>query len=68
MRWRQFRYIFTPEVENAMRYSIHEAMRRQCQSAGGDTPRGIADEAIATFKRKMDKYAPATDSSKEDSK
>jgi hypothetical protein len=58
MSWWQFRYIFNREVENAMRYSIEEALRRQCRSATGGTTEGIVADAIATFKRKMDKYAP----------
>jgi hypothetical protein len=57
MTWQQFRYHFNGEVENAMRYSIHEALRRQCQSAGGGTSEGITEDAIETFKRKMEKYA-----------
>lgn len=64
MTWRQFRYHFDGEVERAMRYSIHEAMRRQCRSAGGGTTEGIAEDAIDTFKRKMEKHtglmAPST--------
>lgn len=39
-----------------MRYSIEEAMRRQCQQAGGGTTKGITDDAIETFKRKMEKH------------
>lgn len=58
MSWNRFAYIFTKQVENAMRYSIHEALRRQCQSAGGGTSEGIADDAIETFKRKMERNAP----------
>jgi hypothetical protein len=60
MTWHQFRYHFSGEVERAMRYSIHEAMRRQCQQAGGGTTEGIAEDAIETFKRKMEKYAGDT--------
>ncbi len=59
MSWQQFRYIFNPEVENAMRYSIEEAMRRQCdKEALGFTPtsREVAIDACETFKRKMDKH------------
>ena len=56
MNWRTFRYPFNGEVERAMRYSIHEAMRRQCQAAGGGTTEGIAEDAIETFKRKMEKH------------
>lgn len=58
MSWNRFAYIFTRQVENAMRYSIHEALRRQCTTAGGGTSEGIAEDAIATFKRKMEKHAP----------
>jgi hypothetical protein len=58
--WHQFQYHFDGEVERAMRYSIHEAMRRQCRQAGGGTSEGIAEDAIQTFKRKMEKHAPAT--------
>lgn len=57
MTWNQFRYYFDGEVERAMRYSIHEAMRRQCRQAGGGTTEGIAEDAIETFKRKMEKHA-----------
>lgn len=56
MGWHQFRYVFDKQVENAMRYSIHEAMRRQCQQAGGGTTEGVANDAIETFKRKMEKH------------
>jgi len=56
MTWHQFRYHFDGEVERALRYSIHEAMRRQCQTAGGGTTEGIAEDAIETFKRKMAKH------------
>lgn len=56
MSWHQFRYIFSSDVENAMRYSIEEAMRRQCQSAGGGTTEGVARDAVETFKRKMEKH------------
>jgi hypothetical protein len=59
MAWHQFRYHFSGEVERAMRYSIQEAIRRQCRTAGGGTTEGITEDAIETFKRKMDKYAPA---------
>lgn len=64
MSWHQFRYIFDKTVENAMRYSIEEAVRRQCQSAGGGTSVGIADDAVETFKRKMETHTgrPLTDS------
>lgn len=55
MSWHQFRYIFTSEIENAMRYSIHEAMRRQCY---GDEANAVANDAVESFKRKMDKHAP----------
>lgn len=58
MGWHQFRYIFNREVENAMRYSIEEAIRRQCQTSTGGTTVGIADDAVETFKRKMGKHAP----------
>ena len=57
MTWNQFHYIFNQEVENALRYSIKEALRRQCQSAGGGTSEGITEDAIASFKRKMEKHA-----------
>lgn len=53
MTWRQFR--FNPEVERALRYSIAEALRRQCRSAGGGTTEGIVEDAVETFKRKMEK-------------
>lgn len=56
MSWNRFGYIFTRDVENAMRYSIKEALRRQCQSAGGGTSDGITEDAIASFKRKMEKH------------
>lgn len=55
MGWHQFRYIFTREIENAMRYSIEEALRRQCRSVTGGTTEGIVTDAIETFKRKMGK-------------
>lgn len=60
MAWHQFKYHFDGEVERAMRYSIHEAMRRQCQHAGGGTTENIAEDAIETFKRKMEKHTGAT--------
>lgn len=56
MGWHQFRYVFDKKVENAMRYSIEEAIRRQCRSAGGGTTVGIADDAVETFKRKMETH------------
>lgn len=56
MSWNTFRYAFDRTVENAMRYSIQEAMRRQCQSPGGGTTEGVADDAVETFKRKMEKH------------
>lgn len=58
MTWWQFRYAFSRDVENAMRYSIHEAMRDECQRAGGGTSQGIANNAVERFKQKMEKYAP----------
>lgn len=60
MGWHQFRYVFDKTVENAMRYSIQEALRRQCQSAGGGTTEGITEDAIETFKRKMEKHTGRT--------
>ena len=62
MSWHQFRYIFSNAVENAMRYSIEEAMRRQMnQEALGftPTPAEVAKDAVDTFKRKMEKHAPS---------
>jgi hypothetical protein len=56
MGWHQFRYIFNREVENAMRYSIHEALRRQCRSVAGGTTDGITEDAVETFKRKMERH------------
>lgn len=58
MNWHQFRYIFTRGVENAMRYSIEEAIRDEAGRAGGGTSAGMADNAVDRFKRKMDKYSP----------
>lgn len=54
MSWQQFKYIFNPEVENAMRYSIEEAVRRQLRKAGGGSAEDVAKDAVETFKRKMD--------------
>lgn len=56
MGWNQFRYSFSGEVERAMYYSIREAVRRQCQQPGGGTSEGIANDAVATFMRKMEKH------------
>lgn len=56
MSWQQFKYIFNPEVENAMRYSIQEAMRQECRKAGGATSEGVAIAAVESFKRKMEKH------------
>jgi hypothetical protein len=55
MAWHQFRYIFNREVENAMRYSIHEALRRHQRGTVG-APEAIAEDAIGAFKRKMEKH------------
>lgn len=56
MGWKQFYYAFDGEVERAMRYAIHEAMREECRSAGGGTTEGVAENAIERFKRKMEKH------------
>lgn len=53
MSWQQFKYILNPEVENAMRYSIEEALRR---SRPGSTREAIAKDAVETFKRKMEAH------------
>jgi ribosomal protein S21 len=56
MGWHQFKYIFDKKVENAMRYSMKEAFRRQCQRAGGANSDEIIDDAVETFKRKMETH------------
>jgi hypothetical protein len=56
MTWNSFRYAFSGDVERAMRYSIHEALRRQCRKAAGGNSDEIAEDAIETFKRKMEKH------------
>jgi hypothetical protein len=56
--WNKFAYIFTPQVERALRYSIEEALRRQCRQAFGGRSVDIVEDAIETFKRKMEKNAP----------
>lgn len=56
MSWHRFYYAFDKTVENAMRYSIEEALRRQCRQAGGGTTEEIVRDAIETFKRKMEKH------------
>lgn len=53
MSWQQFKYIFNPEVENAMRYSIEEALRRHAADAH---PQDVAHDAVQTFKRKMEAH------------
>lgn len=60
MSWPQFRYHFTRDVENVLRYSIEEAVRRQCRHAGGGSSAGIAEDAVATFRRKMEKRPGGT--------
>lgn len=56
MGWNQFYYCFDKQVENAMRYSIEEALRRQWRSRFVGTAEDIALDALETFKRKMEKH------------
>lgn len=56
MSWHQFRYIFDKQVENALRYSMQEAFRRQITLPGFGTSDQMIEDAIETFKRKMEKH------------
>lgn len=59
MTWGDFRYIFDKKVENAMRYSIQEAFRHERQFGLMSSDR-IVEDAIARFKRKMEKHTGET--------
>lgn len=54
MSWQQFKYIFSRDVEHAMRYSIEEALRRE-DVFDRKTTR-IVDDAVESFKRKMETH------------
>lgn len=57
MGWHQFKYVFDKTVENAMLYSIREALRRH--RSGDSSDDDIARDALEAFKRKMDKHTGA---------
>jgi hypothetical protein len=57
MGWHEFRYTFDKQVQNAMRYSIEEAVRNCAHTIAMENEgRQIAQEAVESFKRKMEKH------------